>query len=109
MVLVTIIGLAIAYAVKFIPQFGLFHLWWIFNTIAATVVVPTILSLYWNRLDARGVFWGVLVAFVIGLPLFIYGNIINNPVWIVSSSLFIVAISTIFCLILKRKTPCQIT
>jgi urea-proton symporter len=100
---ITLIGLAIAYAVYLIPQFGLFHLWWIFNTIAACVVVPTILSLYWNRLDARGVFWGVLTAFIIGLPLFIYGNIINKPMWIVFSSLFIIFISTMFCLVMPKK------
>lgn len=105
MIGVMVIGLLIAYAVVLIPQFGLFHLWWIFNTIAATVVVPTVLSLYWDRLDARGVMWGVLVAFVIGLPLFIYGNLIDNPVWIVGSSLFIVLISTLFCLAMPRKTP----
>jgi len=100
---ILIVGLIVAYAVYFIPQFGLFHLWWIFNTIAATIVVPTILSLYWDRLDARGVIWGVVVAFVIGLPLFIYGNFINNPVWIVSSSLFIILISTLFCLAMPSK------
>jgi urea-proton symporter len=109
MISITILGLLVAYAVFFIPQFGLFHLWWIFNTIAATVVVPTVLSLFWDRLDARGVFWGVLVAFVIGLPLFIYGNIINKPVWIVLASLFIVAISTIFCIAMPRKTPWKST
>jgi len=104
MIGIAIVGLAIAYAVYYIPQFGLFHLWWIFNTIAACIVVPTILSLYWSRLDARGVFWGVLVAFVVGLPLFIYGNVIDNPVWTVGSSLFIIAISTVFCLAMPRKT-----
>ncbi|MCF7844346.1 MAG: hypothetical protein K9M03_00775 [Kiritimatiellales bacterium] len=100
---ITIVGLAIAYAVYYIPQLGLFHLWWIFNTIAACVVVPTILSLYWNRLDARGVFWGVLVAFVVGLPLFVYGNIIEKPIWIVGSSLFIIIVSTLFCVLMPRK------
>ncbi len=99
------LGLAVALLVISIPQFGLFHLWWIFNTIAATVVVPTVLSLYWDRLDARGVFWGVIVSFVIGLPLFIYGNLINSPVWTVVTSVGIVAVSTLFCLAMPRKEP----
>ena len=90
-------------AAKYIPGFGLKHLWWIFNTVAACVVVPTILSLYWEKLDARGVFWGVLSAFVVGIPLFIYGNIIDKPVWIVGASLFIIAISTGFCLLMPKK------
>ncbi len=102
---VAIVGLLIALAVTYIPQFGLFHLWWIFNTIAACVVVPTVLSLYWSKLDARGVLWGVLTAFIIGLPLFIYGNFINNEVMIVGASLFIILISTVFCLAMPRKTP----
>jgi len=102
---IAIVGLLVALAVVYIPQFGLFHLWWIFNTIAACVVVPTVLSLYWKRLDARGVLWGVLTAFVIGLPLFVYGNFINNEVMIVGASLFIILISTLFCLVMPRKTP----
>lgn len=101
---VTILGLGVALAALYIPGFGLKHLWWIFNTIAACVMVPTILSLYWNKLSERGVFWGVLVSFLIGIPLFVYGNIIDKPVWIVGASLFIVAISTGFCLAMPRKT-----
>jgi len=93
------LGLLIAMAVAYIPGFGLFHLWWVFNTIAATIVVPTVLCLYWKKLSPQGVFWGVIVAFVIGLPIFIYGNIIENPVWTVGASLFIIAISTLFCVV----------
>ena len=102
---ITVLGFLVALAAANIPGFGLKHLWWIFNTVAACVVVPTVLSLYWNRLDARGVFWGVLIAFVVGLPLFIYGNIIDKPVWIVGASLFIIAITTISCLVMPRKIP----
>ena len=50
---ITILGFLVALAAANIPGFGLKHLWWIFNTVAACVVVPTVLSLYWNRLDAR--------------------------------------------------------
>lgn len=103
MVGITILGLLISLGAIYIPHFGLQQLWWVFNTIAACVMVPTVLSLYWNKLDERGVFWGVLVSFVIGIPLFIYSNIINKPGWIVGSSLFIVIISTLFCLLMPKK------
>lgn len=106
---ITVLGFLVALAANYIPGFGLKHLWWIFNTVAACVVVPTVLSLYWSRLDARGVFWGVLIAFVVGIPLFVYGNIIDKPIWIVGASLFIIAISTFFCLIMPRKTAWQPT
>lgn len=103
MVGATLIGLLIAILALYIPKFGLKHLWWIFNTIAACVVVPTILSLYWKRLNERGVFWGVLVSFIIGIPLFIYSNIIDNTIWIVGSSVLIIIISTAFCLLMPTK------
>jgi urea-proton symporter len=104
MVGITLLGLAIALSVAFIPSFGLFHLWWVFNAIAATVLVPTILSLYWNRLSARGVMWGVATSLIVGLPLFIAGNIMNSAVWTVSASLFIVAVSTVFCVAMPKRT-----
>ena len=100
-----ILGLLVALGALYIPGFGLKHLWWVFNTIAACVMVPTVLSLYWNKLSEKGVFWGVLIAFVVGIPLFIYSNVIDNAVWIVSSTLFIVAVSTIACLVFPRKIP----
>lgn len=104
---ITVLGFLVAIAADTIPGFGLKHLWWIFNTVAACVVVPTILSLYWKRLDARGVFWGVLIAFVAGVPLFIMSNILDKPVWIVGSSLFIIGVSTGFCLFFRanQATP----
>jgi len=105
MVGITILGLLVSLGALYIPNFGLQQLWWVFNTIAACIMVPTVLSLYWDKLSERGVFWGVLVSFVIGIPLFIYGNIINQPVWIVGASLFIVAISTLFSVLIPRKIP----
>ncbi len=65
-------------------------------------MVPTVLSLYWDGLGEKGVFWGILISFTLGIPLFIYGNIIGDPVWIVSASLFIVAVSTAFCFAFPR-------
>lgn len=105
MVGITVLGLLVSLGAVYIPHFGLQQLWWVFNTIAACIMVPTVLSLYWDKLSEKGVFWGVLISFVIGIPLFIYGNIINKPGWIVGASLFIVAVSTIFCLLIPRKTP----
>lgn len=103
MISITIIGLLLAIVILKIPNFGLQHLWWIFNTIAACVMVPTILSLYWNKLDEKGVFWGVLVSFVIGIPMFIYANYINNSALIVGASLLVVFLSTFFCLLFTKK------
>jgi Na+/proline symporter len=107
MMCITGLGLLVAIGAIYIPGFGLKHLWWIFNTVAACVVVPTILSLYWKNLNERGVFWGILISFVIGIPLFVYGNIINKPVWIVGATLFIITISTILCITMPRRKEYQ--
>ncbi len=103
MVGITLAGLGVAVAVMLVPEFGLKHLWWVFNTIAACVMVPTVLSLYWKKLSAKGVFWGVLTAFVVGIPLFVYGNLVEDPLLIVGASLFIVAVSTGFCWLFREK------
>ena len=99
MVGVAILGLAVSIGALYIPHFGLQQLWWIFNTIAACVMVPTILSLYWSKLTEQGVFWGVLISFIVGVPLFIYSNIVNHPDLIVGSSVSVVSLSTIISLL----------
>ncbi len=98
-----VVGLLVALGVLYVPGLGLQQLWWIFNTIAASVAVPTILSLYWDRLDERGVFWGVLSSFVIGVPFFVYTNVLGDPFWIVAASLGVVLLSTVFCLVMPKK------
>lgn len=103
MIIFTLLGLLVSLISLHIPGFGLKQLWWVFNTIAACIAMPTILSLYWNNLSEKGVFWGVLTSFIIGIPLFIYSNIVNNPAWVVGSSLFIISLSTMFCVAMPRK------
>ena len=103
MIVLTIVGYLVALAVIYIPKFELFHLWWVFNTVAACVAVPTVLSLYWDRLNPKGVFWGVLTAFFIGLPIFIYSNFINNTAMTVLTSLGIIAVTTIFCIAMPKQ------
>jgi Na+/proline symporter len=103
MIGINVFGLLIALAVLYIPHFGLEKLWWVFNTIAACVMVPTVLTLYNDSVSEKGVFWGVLVAFVVGIPLFVYANVLDKPLWIVGSSLFIVLVSTLFSVAFRSK------
>jgi Na+/proline symporter len=106
---ITVAGFLVALAVLYIPGFGLQYLWWVFNTVAACVAVPTILSLYWNRLSSTGVFWGVLVAFVLGIPVFVYSNIKQIPWLTVASSVGIIAITTLFCLLFPRSDSFRVS
>ncbi|MBS3061157.1 MAG: hypothetical protein J4215_01080 [Candidatus Diapherotrites archaeon] len=93
MLIITFAGLAVALLTAHVPDFGLKQLWWIFNAVAAALVIPTILSLYWDKLSAKGVWYGVVLAFVFGLPAFVFANIIGNTSLIVASALFIVLIN----------------
>lgn len=99
---IAVVGLITAFIVQHL--FSLDRLWWIFNGFASCFVVPTILSLFWNRLSIKGVFLGILGSLV-GMIFFIYGNWIKNDIVTVFSAIFIVAISLFFCLVYKRKTP----
>lgn len=102
MVGITLAGLLVALAVHYIPGLGLKYLWWVFNTIAACVAVPTVLSLFWERLDARGVIRGIIAGFVLGVPAFIYANY-RGLAWLtVVSSVGIIAVTTLFCLLFPR-------
>lgn len=96
---ITLVGLLVSLAVVYLPGFGLQQLWWVFNTIAACVMVPTLLSLYWDKLKERGVFWGIFASFVVGVPLFIYSNLNGRPEWVVGSSLLVVGLSTLISIL----------
>lgn len=96
------LGLATAFIVQHL--FSLDRLWWIFNGVSSCFVVPTILSLYYDRLSARGVLYGIAGS-AIGMVAFIYGNSIQNDLITVFSALFIVVVSLVCCLCIRRETP----
>jgi Na+/proline symporter len=104
MVGITIAGAAVALCVLH-AGLQLQYIWWILNTIGVCVAAPTVLSLFWSKTDSKGVFWGILTAFLIGVPMFVYSNL-KGLIWLtVGSSLGIVFITLVFCLVFKRKTP----
>jgi Na+/proline symporter len=103
MLVISTLGLGVAISVNYIPGFGLKHLWWVMNTISACVAVPTLLSLFWKPLHERGVFWGVLLSFGIGVPFFVYANVMNSAELIVTATLTILLISGSFCWVLRAE------
>ena len=74
---------------------------WVFligGTLGSSVLVPTVLSVFWKRLTARGAFWAAFLSFIIGLPASIYANLHDNPHILVAASLSSVIIGLIICL-----------
>ncbi len=101
---ITAAGLAVALIVQYL--FPLDRLWWIFNGVATMFVVPTLLSIFWNRLSARGVIFG-LAAASIGMIFFVYGNYIQNDTITVYSAVGMIAVNLLFCLLFRRAVPWQ--
>ena len=100
---IALFGLVCAYISYFVAGFGIKQLFLISISVAASTSVPTVLSLYWKRLDERGVFWGILTALTIGMPLFIYANYLNKEALVALASLFMIATSTSFCFLMPKR------
>ncbi|MBK9316416.1 MAG: hypothetical protein IPM55_19560 [Acidobacteria bacterium] len=99
---ISIIGLITAFIVQHL--FPLDRLWWIFNGVASCFAVPTVLSVYWDRLSAKGAFWGI-TASLIGMVPFVYGNWVQNDTVTVLSAVAIIIVNLVLCLAFKRDTP----
>lgn len=103
MIGLAIVGLIVAILVEYVPGFGLVKLWWVFNGIASMSLIPTILSLFYPKLSAKGVLLGFAGSFI-GIIGFIWGNAIGNTNLIVGSAVFIILISLFFNLVITDKT-----
>ncbi len=93
MLAMTILGTAIALCKP--------KLLWCFlayGALASAGLFPTIFALYWKRLTANGVCWAIILSLIIGTPLSIYANIVDNPYLIVAASALSVLIGLLVCL-----------
>lgn len=97
MIVISVIGLALAYGVESIPGFGLKYFWWFFNSIAACMVIPTVLSLFWGRLSAKGILIGSSLGIFAGLPLVIFSSLTANDVLLSCSYVAILCGSAVAC------------
>lgn len=99
---ISLAGLLLAYISYFFAGFGIKQLFLISISVAASTSMPMVLSLYRRRISERGVFWGILTALVIGMPLFIYANYLNREALVAFASLFMITASTFFCLVMPE-------
>ncbi len=100
MVLVTILAILIAN----IPGLKILHLFLIYGTLRASVMLPTAFAIKGIRMSERGLFYGLLTSMVIGLPIFAIGNFSANTVLIVTGSLFTILASGIISITVKDET-----
>ncbi len=99
MILLLVIGIAIAN----IPRLTVTHLFLMYGTLRASTLLPTILTLKGIRLAPQGIVSGVIIAMVIGLPVFGYGNIEGIAIYKTVGSLLTVILSGAVALAVTRK------
>ena len=76
----------------------------------ASVMMPTIFATIGSKMHERGIFYGILIAWLIGWPLYVYASLAKNTPLIVFSSLFVCIVPAILAKVLKGgKKPAVAT
>jgi Na+/proline symporter len=74
---------------------------WVFLTygaMAAAAMFPTLFVVFFKRISAGGLTWAIGLSLLIGTPLTVYANIVENPYLIVLGSLVSVLFGLAVCL-----------
>ena len=85
-----------------IEGIGIIHLFLLYGQIRAATMLPTIMMLLDIKLDEGGIFWGIVSSFLVGLPIFTWGNFKVDWRLIVIGSLFTVLSSGIISIVYTR-------
>lgn len=99
MILMTLLGILIS----FIPGITILHIFLFFATLRSSVWIPSIVAIVRPKLlNSNSMFYGILIAIFIGLPLFVYGNLTKQPYVVLSGVLIAILGSFLFSFILKK-------
>ncbi len=85
-----------------IPNLSVTHLFLIYGTLRATTLLPTVLTLLERKLSAQGISIGIIVAMVLGLPIFAYGTLCNLSLYKTIGCLTAVLSSGLVALLISR-------
>ncbi len=99
MVALLLLGIAVAN----MPGLTVTHLFLMYGTLRASTLLPTVFTLHGVNLKARGIVAGIISAFIIGLPIFAYGNINGIAAYKTAGSLITVLLSGIVAMAVSRK------
>lgn len=95
---------AVTIAIANLPGIKILHLFLFYGTLRASTLLPTVMTLLSDNISEHGVYWGILAAILIGLPVFAYGNLTGSTQWVVTGSLFTVLSSGIVTFGTSRLT-----
>ena len=100
MILILLLGMMIA----FIPNIQIVYLVLLIGSIRGALLIPTIVAIYKEKVSSKYFFMSSVLGILFGLPLFILGTIIKNPILSSIGALLSVGVSSIIILIsLKLK------
>ena len=71
----------------------------------ASTMIPTVLSLFWDKVNSRSVFTAILLSLVLGAPLYAAGKLLKNPHLSVAGPLLVITIGLCVCGIWNKKSP----
>lgn len=98
-----VVLLLIAIAIANIPGLTVTHLFLFYGTLRASTLLPTVMTLIGKKLTKNGVYYGVLSALTVGLPIFAYGSIFNIAIYKTIGSLLTVLLSGIVATVITRR------
>jgi Na+/proline symporter len=92
----------VSVAIANIPGVQILHLFLLYGQIRAATFLPTVMAILGVRLKEGGVFWGIVTSFLVGLPIFAWGNFNKEWPFIVGGSLLTVLASAAIAVIYSR-------
>ncbi len=107
--IVMLVLLFVSILIANIPGLTVTHLFLFYGTLRASTLLPTVITLLGKKLNAKGVYLGIIASLCIGLPIFAIGNIFNLSIYKTVGSLITVLLSGIIALAVSRKeaSRCQ--
>ncbi len=103
MLLTAAVGLSIAC----IPKLQIVHLFLFYGTWRASTMIPSVLSLFWERLNSDSVCAAILASLILGAPGYAAGAILKNPHLSVAGSLMVVFIGFGVCVLWSKLNPVE--
>ena len=99
MILLTILAVFIAN----ITDLKIVHLFLIYGSLRSSTLIPTLATLLNYKVSEKGIYVGIFMAIIVGLPMFSYGTINNQIAIGVTGSLLTLLLPLVGILIYKNK------
>lgn len=101
--LIMVVVAVLAIGIANIPGLTVTYLFLFYGTLRSSVMLPTIFAIKGRKMTENGLFWGIVVSLVVGLPTFAIGKLGGNVAMILTGSLFTILASGIIARVLPES------